>query len=331
MSGKRPDGSKSGRMDGPASAMNGQSTLTDMDEGLLEEAADWLVQLMSRSATGADAERLAEWRAQSAAHDAAFREVAGVRSYAVVAGSTRKPVSRRTVLSAGGGGAMAALVGFGLARPPLGLWPSYAELMADHRTPVGGRFAFRPIAGVAVEMSSRTSVSLTSDGHGIRLIVGETYVAATGQRSDFEVESSGVRIAVRDAEFNLQALDSQTRVSCVRGQLQCRVGESATALTVDQALTIGPDGSARRSRVDAAKESAWRRGLLVFEGTPLATVVDQINLHRPGRIVLTDRRLSRLPLNAVFHTAQIENSVAQIEQLLNLKARYIAGGVVLLG
>lgn len=310
--------------------MTGQLTHDEVDDRLLIEAADWLVRLTSRAATEEDAERLAVWRAQSTAHEAAFCEVAGVRSYAVIAKTTKKPVNRRAVLSAGGG-ALALLAGFGLARPPLGLWPSYAELMADHRTPVGGRLAIRPIAGVEVELSSRTAVSLIDGGHGIQLIAGETYVAAARQPRDFTVEMGQLRVTTRDAEFNVQAFTNHERVACVRGELSCRAGARSSILAANQALMLATDGSMRRSTINTANESAWRRGLLVFEGTPLADAVEQINLYRPGRIVLADSSLGRFPLNAVFHIAQIENSVAQIEQLLNLRARHVAGGVVLLG
>lgn len=303
----------------------------DADDPLLVEAADWLVRLTSRGATEADAEQLGAWRAQSTEHDAAFREVAGVRSYAVVAGGTSKPVSRRAMLSAGGGGLFALLAGFGLARPPLGLWPSYAELMADHRTPVGGRLALRPVAGVDVELSSRTAVSLLDGGHGIRLITGESYVAAATQPRDFLVEADGIRITARDAAFNVRSFDRAQRVTCIEGAVRCEIGGRAIALTVDQELVVAADGSVRQAAVDAAKTSAWRRGLLVFEGTPLADVVDQINLYRAGRIVLADSSLERLPLNAVFHIAQIDNAVTQIGQLLNVRTRNLAGGVVLLG
>lgn len=67
------------------------------------------------------------------------------------------------------------------------------------------------------------------------------------------------------------------------------------------------------------------------EGTPLSEVVDRLNLYRQGRIVLANAGLGRLPLNAVFHIGQLDGAVAQIEQLLNVKARPMAAGVVLLG
>lgn len=207
----------------------------------------------------------------------------------------------------------------------------YAELMADHRNPVGGRLTLHPSDGVAVELSSRTAGSVIEDGRGVRLITGESYVAAVRRRRAFATVTDRMRIVARDAEFNVQALANHKRVACVTGELGCESGGQSMRLAANEALSLDAGGRAHRSRIDAAKESAWRRGLLIFERAPLAEVVDQINLYRPGRIVLSDPSLGRLPLDAVFHTGQIENSVLQIAQLLNLRARHLGGGVVLLG
>lgn len=300
-------------------------------EHLLEEAADWLVRLVSGEATQDDAERLARWRATSPDHEAAFREVAGVRAYARVAKSTRPPMSRRAVLAGGGATAVAVIAGVGIARPPLGLWPSFAELMADHRTPVGGRYAFAARSGVDVELSSRTSVSLIGSDDGITLITGQAFVSAAAQDRPFIVKASGIQADAREAEFNVQQLASMTRVTCVSGSLECDAAGQRVAIAADQAVTLTAAGQVRRDRVDGRREAAWRRGQLIFEGAPLSEVVDQINLYRSGRVVLNDSSLGVMPVNAVFHTNQMDAAVSQLEQLLGIRARSMGAGVVLLG
>src|SRR3546814_8803305 len=97
---------------------------------------------------------------------------------------TPAPVIDRRAVLAGGSVLGAVIAAFGIVRPPLSLWPSLAELMADHRTGPGERSAFAPVAGVDVEMNSRTSVSLIDGGRGITLIGGETFVSvATPDRT----------------------------------------------------------------------------------------------------------------------------------------------------
>jgi transmembrane sensor len=301
------------------------------DDALLTEAADWLVCLTSGEATDEDAARLASWRAASPAHDAAFRDVAGVRSYAVVAKTTRKPpvIGRRAML-AGGTTAVLAAVTAGIARPPLGLWPSFAELTADHRTLVGERYAFAPVAGVEVEMNSRTALSLLGGGDGVSLVTGEAFVTASRLGQAFRVEAGPLRASTQGAQFNVQTLADGVRVTCVSGMVDCGGGGQPVQLRANDQVLMASSGRAMRSRIDGQKATAWRRGLLIFEGAPLAEVVDQINLYRSGRIVLTNNAIGALPVNAVFHTDRIEDAVPQIAQLLNLRARHLAGGVVLM-
>lgn len=310
-------------------------TIRDDDDGLLVEAADWLVCLTSGAATEDDISRLANWRTTSPAHEAAFREVAGVRSYAVVASKTKKPamVSRRAMLAGGTSAALAAVM-IGAARPPLGLWPSYAELTADRRTTVGERFAFEPAAGVKVEMNSRTALSLIGDGadgsQGVSLVTGEAFITASQLDRPFRVEAGRLRASTQGGQFNVQTLSGGVRVACVSGQVNCEGGDQPILLRANEQVTIASNGTTQRAAIEGHKATAWRQGLLIFEGAPLAEVVDQINLYRTGRIVLTNASLGTLPVNAVFHTNRIEDAVPQIEQLLNLRARPIAGGVVLM-
>ncbi len=76
---------------------------------------------------------------------------------------------------------------------------------------------------------------------------------------------------------------------------------------------------------------AWRRGLLIFQGTPVTAAISQINRYFPGRLVLTDNTKGDWPVTGVFHVNQIELAVLQLQRLLNIQATRLPGGVVLLG
>ncbi|MCW4463868.1 twin-arginine translocation signal domain-containing protein [Sphingomonas sp. BT-65] len=74
-------------------------------------------------------------------------------------------MGRRSFL-AGSGAIAAGLAGVLVLRdPPLGLWPSFAELLADYRTGPGQRQKLVPMAGIELELNTRSSLSL--DGGGI--------------------------------------------------------------------------------------------------------------------------------------------------------------------
>lgn len=301
------------------------------EDDVIGTAADWLITLTSGDATEADARALAEWREADPAHEAAFRHVARLMNLTreLIDHPPRPVASRRAVL-AGGIGAVLTGGTIGLSRPPLGLWPSWAELMADHRTGAGERFDFSPVAGVAIEMNSRTSMSLAGGGRTVDLVTGEAFVTVARGAAPFTVRAGGIGAETRAATFNVQAIDGDIAVVCVDGTVECRHGTARQRLGPNETLALADDGTTTRGTAKAGTATAWRDGLLVFEDTPLSEVVRQINRYRTGDIVLTNGAIGGRPVNAVLHTAQIDNAVSQIQQLLGLQARRLPGGVILM-
>src|SRR3546814_19345923 len=96
--------------------------------------------------------------------------------------------------------------------------------MAVQRTGPGERSACAAVAGVDVEMNSRTGVSLIEGGRGITLIGGETFVSVATPGRAFAVEAGDRRVSTKDAAFNVELLGDGVRVACARGVLECRQG-----------------------------------------------------------------------------------------------------------
>jgi transmembrane sensor len=302
--------------------------LEETADPVLVEAADWLVRLTSGEMTDEDVGALAQWRATSASHDDAFRWLAGLSGAARTLKRERVGARRREVLMGCIG--LTAAAAAGVEHPPYGLWPSLAELTADRRTGAGQRQTFSPSGGVQVDMNSRTSLSLRDRGAGVQLIRGEAFVSVARAARPFFVATAPARISARAGRFDVQMLEGRLQVACAEGEVLCEHGARRTTLGSGQALVVEPGG---RATVTAAnpQAAAWLQGMLVFNGEPLEDVVAQINLYRRGRIILTNAAIARRPVVGVFHTAQIDNAVGQIQQLLGLNLRRLPGDVVLLG
>lgn len=133
------------------------------------------------------------------------------------------------------------------------------------------------------------------------------------------------------ASFNVRALDGQQRVICTGGRVECGRGGATMIVGPGEQVTYAADGAVQRSRTDVDVALAWRRGLLIFDGASLAEVITEINRYRPGRIILTDSTIGARPVNGVFDTAQAENTVAQIQHLLDVRLTRLPGDVVLIG
>lgn len=298
----------------------------DLDPAAVE-AVDWIVCLSSGEATEDDVRAFETWRAAQPGHEAAFRALAGTRMVgrALIAQPT---VSRRAML-AGSGTALTVIAAVGLARPPLGLWPSFAELLADHRTAPGQRFAFHPVAGVDVELNSRTSVALLSGGEGLRLIDGESFVAIQRDRP-FELEADGARFVATAAAFNIQTLAGGLRLTCLQGDVTCIGGGHTARIRQDSEWRLTATGATTVRAVDPASASSWRQGILRFANTPLDEVIEQFNRYRSVAITLTDKSLGGRPVSGVFYTGEIDSAILLLQQLLNLRVRNLPGNVVLI-
>ncbi len=203
---------------------------TEPLDPLFREALRWIALVASPEATESDARMAVAWRAQSAAHDAAFQEAAAFRRFVratdppgrtaeVVAFPSRAPppgLSRRAAMF--GGGAMAAgVAGLMAARPPLGLWPSLAEFMADRHTGAGQRRSFAMTGGAAVELNGRTAVSIVDHGHGLKLVEGEAFVAAARGTTPVLVRAGDAALTLASGSLNVRTSARETCATCLSG------------------------------------------------------------------------------------------------------------------
>lgn len=312
------------------------------------EAFDWA----SRLAIGpvSDAERRAfyTWHDASPAHAEAYRSVAAFMTELRVLDlpldppygqpaddrvvALRRPtsgISRRAFIGGGAVTASAVAASIVAVQSPLGLWPTLAEVMADERTGVGERRSLSPMAGVDVELNSRSSLSWLDNG--ARLIAGEVFVAVNERGSPFRIEAGAARIAAGKATFNVNDRGSGICVSCLEGTLSTERDGQRAELRSGEAVTWLADSGMKRTSADPVAATAWRRGLLVFKGTPLASAIGDINRYFPGRLVLRGDALGARPVTGVFHVDQIELAVVQIQHLTGASATRLPGGIILLG
>lgn len=296
-------------------------------------AVDWVVRLSSGDVTDEDADQFRKWFDDHPAHANAWRMLNSVRPAGRAIADkdySSARMSRRAMLTAGGTAALAGLSFASLVRPPLGLWPSLAELMADHRTGTGQHYAFAPIDGVKVVLNARTSVGLLDSGKGLQLIDGEAWFTVTDTDAFF-VQAASSRIETRQAQFDVETLSGKLELVCSSGAVRCTTGSKTEIIGPSERLSVTNSGDVMRSRADAAEIGSWRNGLLIFNGAPLSDVVARINRYRPGPIVLASQSMGRTPISAHFFTDQIEDSIPQLVRLLGVRARNLPGNVVLLG
>lgn len=313
---------------------------------LEQEALAWIRRLVSGEATEADAEALKRWCDLSPAHAAAFSaasqfwEAFGPAGQSLlddekVLGLTQRPAVRSRLLGRRAliGGALAAsATGLMIARPPLGLWPSWSELRADYRTSVGEQRQIAATEGVSIQMNSRTSLSVGvgGDSDAFELISGEASFTPDQRSKPLRVMAAGGRVSSVSARFDLRLLGSGACVTCLTDQLQVDYRGRGVTLAARQQVRYGDDGLGIAITIDPAVVSAWQHGLMVFQMTPLAEVVEELNRYRSGRIVLLNSELARSPVNGRFRIDRPDEALTQIERAFGVHGRTLPGGFILL-
>jgi transmembrane sensor len=314
---------------------------------LLDEALDWVVRLKTGAPTRAHLEELQRWRAQSPSHEEAFKTAARIFRNAGMAAQelADQPVAIDPALAAQGsrpailarrallGGALAAAAGYLIVRPPLGLWPSLEELSADYRTGKGEQRKIAIAQDVSLQLNTQTSIALRSASNETRieLISGEASVnAAQSLSKSFVMLAGNGRITAIQADFNARCIDGIVSVTCLDGAVDVEQGRDTVRLHKAEQVSYSPAGIETSVSVDPEQVTAWQTGLLFFRDRTLASVVDEVNRYRPGKIIIINADLKRRVVNGTFQINRLGDFVAQVQQLFGAEARSLPGGVVLL-
>jgi transmembrane sensor len=247
-------------------------------------------------------------------------------------------IGRRAFIG-GAAAATACAAGYALIQPPLGLWPSLAELRADVRTGIGEQRRIALAAGIAVELNTRSSLVMHqpvgSDVGGnrlIELVSGEAVIAAVPAAGvSCTVLAGGGRVLARAAKVDVRYDGAAVRVACIDGSVRVEHGGQAVTLAAQQQVAYDARGISGTGFVDSGILTAWQRGLLVFRQAPLAQVIDEVNRYRPGRILLLDRALGGRLIDASFHLDRLDGVVVYLEQAFGARITALPGGIVVVG
>ncbi|MNS96719.1 fec operon regulator FecR [compost metagenome] len=314
------------------------------DPAIEREAHAWARILATNAPTTQDGDAFKAWRAQSAAHERAWvnaarawRELGHIaQAYkacnpapAPTRSTPAKP-SRRWFL-AGGAGAFASMAAVALVRPPFGLWPSWAQANADYRTVTGEQRSIA-FAGQRLELDLNTQTSINVSTQGaeprIELVSGEAAIrAARSQPCAVLAGAARMRLATGDIEVR-SLHDDRIHLRCNSGQVELTHPKATMLLAAGQQVSYDAD-SLGAPTVFTQTVSDWRGGIVSFHDLPLNLAVDEINRYRPGRVVLMNEALARHRLSARYEVKNLDQAIAQIQQLYGVSVRRV-GDVVFL-
>ncbi|MHB9704837.1 FecR family protein [Alcaligenes aquatilis] len=319
----------------PANAVN-------LDEDTLhKEARAWVSRLKTSSLTSRQARELRRWCGRSPSHAAAFahaREMwdatpqdreQWLREAKLMKKRGHQPL-RRALL----GG---LLVGGGLyllAKPPLQLWPSLADLRADYRTGAGEQRRVQLMDHVWLDMNTRSRLNVSDDPHlgrVVALLDGEVEVRQSERSASIATVFAGAgSIQTFNGRTNIRYLNGQTQVTCLSGSAQVDVGGQGYRLGAGEQLVYGRHAISSVQTVAAENLPSWRQGRLAFHEQPLSQVLAELNRYWAGHLILRDATLGSVLVSFAVSLDNLPEVLEVLQQVYGVQVMCLPGGIALL-
>lgn len=203
-----------------------------------------------------------------------------------VAANDSAPLSRRAWLFPSVAAAAALVLS-------IGLWTQISGQGAvqTYRTEDASR-ALTLSDGTQVYLNrhSDVTVRMKGDSRSVTLDDGEAaFDVAHDATRPFVVTASGRQIRVLGTAFNVLNHDDRFSVSVERGIVAVTPASSRTPvrLTVGQKIDQTGDAASVLSRIDPARASSWRQGVLIYRNAPLAEVADDLSRYLGKPVTLS--------------------------------------------
>jgi transmembrane sensor len=101
-------------------------------------------------------------------------------------------------------------------------------------------------------------------------------------------------------------------------------------MTAGEVLQARPTEPMVVRSLDIARETSWRSGVVVFDETPLAEAVAELNRYSTDQLVVPDRSIGALHITGVFRTGDLRRFALTVEEVLPVALEAGPGGETIL-
>lgn len=213
---------------------------------------------------------------------------------------------------------------------------------SDYITAVGEEAPIETDDGSRITLNTDSALAMdyNAQERRVRLLKGEAWfnVASTDKRP-FIVSTEAGAVRVTGTQFNVRLAGDTAIVSLDEGRVELRTIRPENSDTPDEqpiVLEPGQQAVLAGNRISAPEPfdrtavTAWLRGQFVFYNTPLAEVVDTLNRHRHGRIVVTSNELNKLKVSGIFSTDDPDAALEVIASTLPIQQTRLTDYLVLI-
>lgn len=326
---------------------------TPVEKTISNEAIEWFAKLHAGQTLPEDLDRFEAWRTLSPLHAQAYADIEKFwalldepaqrvfeqerprheskrRAVSLLRGAARRfasPPARRALASL----ALAAAIAVAAGLPAL-----LRHSAGDYRTGWGERREFALQDGSRVTLNSHSSLSIefSPERRQVELLEGEAYFQASRDAArPFVVVTAYGTVQVTGTAFDVYRRSDRVTVTVSEGRVKVFGNDAQkkpAELTAGFQTTGDHDGIGPVRPVDAGQATAWREGMLVFDSQPLSAVIDELNRHFSGKLMIVDPRIGERIVSGAFDLDRTPDILPAIETVLGLDSLNFSGTLVLL-
>ncbi len=304
----------------PGKTLPTTEELLEQMDPLQAEAMQWFVQLKGEPDAQELHARFDDWLRSDVRHQETYAEVKRLWEVSLEAPATQQVYRRYTRRQFVRKAAIAGAAGLTATSGLMYFVDRFPT--AQYRTGIGERRTVNLPDGSSVELSTKTALSPTFNGHErrVHLYEGEAYfkVARDSLARPFIVESKAGEATALGTEFSVATMKDAARLAVTEHAVRVVSGHSQLEIEAGQVVHYDKWGQGKIEPL-AAPLLAWRSGRLEFISVPLSEALHTLNQWRTGKTLLADAKLAPLPLTMLINLAHISEGLQDLPSILPVK------------
>jgi transmembrane sensor len=311
-----------------------------VNKQIIEEAADWFVELSAGETDRATKNAFDRWLRKSPEHARVYLEMLPIWEDGAIAPPGDETTAEELIALAQGQEKVVAMSSAERSqRPPgaparraraqrfavavsialimvlagAGAWFA-AQTGTTYATDLGLQRSLTLPDGssVALNTQSRIRVRFTQEARNVDLLQGQAlFTVAKDRQRPFTVSTGSTRVRAVGTAFDIYRKASGTVVTVVEGRVSVNAQSRELTgrppgdalLSAGEQITLSSAAPSKLRRADVAIATAWTQGRLIFESTPLAEVAEEFNRYNARRIVVEARSLRDFHVNGSFRSS----------------------------
>ncbi len=305
-----------------------------------DQAIDWIILLNSGNATEQDKTNAGRWQ-RSREHERAYREAEALwqdmgdvmarENVGSVPRQQDEIAKPRQFVRWGWTSGVAVTAILLLLITPFSRYSD--QWLSDYSTGVGDQQLLTLADGSTIRLNTDSAIAVryTQNSRQIRLYRGQAiFSVAADARRPFEVVTDDALVRALGTVFEVWDDGGNTYVTVIEHAVSLRPvskqsGRKEIRIAEGQQAGYGNEsGWQQPVSVDVTQYTAWQRGKLIFKNRTLGEVITELGRYSPGRIIITDEKISSLKVSGVFPVREADKIPDMIGKMLPVKILHLS-------